>query len=438
MTASNAPRTRRIASNARTTVIMIAIVLAPWAVDTQVLDICGCGTIPNLQPFDSRDPATHPPGTVVSGTTVTLPVPPDGILRFSSFFAQNHIRFATGETNAPVTILVSGDVTLSSATGCCWSFDASGQNGTTGSTNAAGIGGRGGVGAFRGGDGASRLIYGLAIAGAGFGAGGGKGGEPGAAQCGGRGGQFFGAPDLLPLAGGAGGGGGCSVSDSCSAGGGGGGGGGAFLIAANGTLTIRDYSLLADGGGGGGPDNGSCASGGGGGSGGAIRLLASKFVQIGTVSLVARGAGGGHQAEPGSAGRIRLESLDASALSAFSTDPPAQRIVGPTPLANPVSPTVTITGVGGLAPPAVPQGTFGSIDVVVPVSGITPIDVATSGIPGGTTVQVTVKPRRGAHPFSENVPLASCNGAGHCQATATFNLPAGSYVVEARATLQTQ
>lgn len=437
MVTPNAPRNRWLVRRARSAVIAFAIVLAPWAVDTQVLDICGCGSIPNLPAFDSRNAATHPPGTIVTGTTVTLQVPVDGIFRFSSFYARNHLKFTANARNTPVTILVAGDVTLESTTGCCWDFDVRGQGGSSGTTNAAGIGGLGGPGAFRGGDGASRLIYGLSIGGAGFGGGGGQGGDQ-ATACGGRGGQFFGALDLIPLVGGAGGGGGCSFSDTCSAGGGGGGGGGGLVIASNGTITINDYQFFADGSGGGNPDNGGCAAGGGGGSGGAIRLLARRFVQIGSANLLARGGGGAFQAAAGTPGRIRLEAMDGSALNTFSTDPPAQRIVGPTPLADPVSPSVTVTSVGGNAVPAVPQGVFGAIDVVVPVSGITPIDVTTNGIPGGTTVQVTVKPRRGAHPTSETVPLSSCSGAGQCQATATFNLAAGTYVVEARATFQVQ
>lgn len=437
MATPNAPRNAFVVRRARSAVIALAFVLAPWAVDTQVLDICGCGSIPNLPAFDSRNAATHPPGTIVSSTTVTLQVPEDGIFRFSSFSARNHIRFLPNARNSPVTILVAGDVTLDSTTGCCWTFDVRGQTGSVGTTNAAGIGGVGGPGAYRGGDGASRLIYGLSIGGAGFGGGGGQGGEQ-ATACGGRGGQFFGALDLIPLAGGAGGGGGCSFSDTCSAGGGGGGGGGGLVIAANGTITINDYQLLADGAGGGGPDNGACAAGGGGGSGGAIRLLANRLVHVNTANLFARPGGGGFQAVAGSPGRVRLEAMDNSALTSFTTDPPAQRIVGPTPLADPIAPTVTVTSVGGNPVPAIPQGVFGSIDVVVPISGITPIDVTTTGIPGGTTVQVTVKPRRGAHPVSETVPLSGCTGAGGCQATATFNLAAGTYVVEARATFQVQ
>jgi hypothetical protein len=131
--------------------------------------------------------------------------------------------------------------------------------------------------------------------------------------------------------------------------------------------------------------------------------------------------------------------MDSSALTAFSSiNPPAQRIVGPSPLANPVAPTVSITSVGGNPVPAVPQGVFGVIDVVVPVPGATNIDVATSGIPGGTTVQVTAKARLGAAPISSSVPLSTCNAAGNCQATAVFNLLAGSYTIEARATFETQ
>jgi hypothetical protein len=392
-----------------------------------------------LQPFDSRDPATHPPGTTVNSTTVNIAVPADGILRFSSFFARNHLTFLRNNANTPVTILVSGDVTFSSATGCCWTVTLSGDSGTNASPSFPGVGGLGGPGGFRGGDGAQLATNLATIGGAGFGPGGGTGGAPG--SCPGGLATFFGAPDLIPMLGGGGGGGGCSSAatpSSCSAGGGGGGGGG-ITIAANGTISFTGgYRLFVDGGSGGATANAACAFGGAGGSGGAIRLLANHFVTSGTAELFARGGSNPNNGTPSGAGRIRLESMDASALTVFGTDPPAQRVVGPSPLANPISPTVSITSVGGNPVPAVPQGTFGTIDVVVPVPGATSVDVATSGIPGGTTVQVTVKPRLGAQPVSESVPLTSCNSAGNCQASATFNLPAGAYVVEARATFQTQ
>jgi hypothetical protein len=415
---------------------LASLLAAPLVVGTQGLDICGCATLPDLQAFDSRDPNTYPPGTTLSGDVLTIPLPADGILEFASFYLENrNLVFQRNAANTPVTILVAGNVTMNSTFGCCYSVNVSGVAGLGGTGSVPGVGSLGGPGGFRGGDGAQQATTSFSIGGAGFGPGGGLGGAPltGGGTCSGAPGQFFGAPDLTPLLGGAGGGGGCSsqATSSCS-GGGGGGGGGALIMAANGTLTMSNYRLFADGGGGGNPGNGGCSSAGGPGSGGAIRLVTNRFVSSNAAEVYARGGG------TATHGRIRLESMDTSSLTSFLTDPPAQRIVGPTPLANPVAPTVSITSVGGNAVPAVPQGTFGSIDVVVPVPGATSVDVATSGIPGGTTVQVTVKPRLGAQPISTNVPLSTCNTAGDCQATALFTLPAGAYVVEARATFQIQ
>lgn len=440
MDTSREPRTALRSSLARLTVLTIAMVLMPWVVGTQALDICGCATIPGLKAFDSRDPATHPPGTIVTASTVTLPLPEDGVLKFSSFFARHHIRFGRNAANTPVTILVSGDVTLDNEFGCCWALVVSGEPGRDGNSSIAGVGGLGGQGAFRGGDGANQTINGAAIAGAGFGAGGGVPGIP--AECQGGSGQFFGSPELIPLNGGGGGGGGCSsgTAISCS-GGGGGGGGGALLIAANGAITLNNYQIFADGGPAAGGGAGGCSHSGGGGAGGAIRLVANRLVTQNRAELYARGGTPAYTAGYGFAGlpgRIRLESVDSSAQVQLFTEPAAQRVVGPTPLTNPVAPAVIITAVAGNAVTAVPQGVFGSIDVVVPAPGLTSVDLATAGIPGGTTVQVTVKPRIGLQPVSQTVPLSSCNGAGNCQATAVFNLPAGAYVIEARATFHTQ
>ncbi|MGE5243272.1 MAG: hypothetical protein ACM3SQ_03485 [Betaproteobacteria bacterium] len=412
------------------------ILLTAPAFEAQSLDICGCASVPNLQPFDTSNPATYPPGTSDSGFngTLTLPLPPDGVFRFSSFAVQNrNVTFVSNAANTPVTILVAGDVSLS-GTNCCFSFTVSGSSGSSGTSSLAGVGGLGGPGGFRGGDGASQGINGAAIGGTGFGPGGGGGGTA-APFTNAVGGTFLGLPELIPLAGGSGGGGGSSngTSTSCS-GGGGGGGGGALLIAANGTLTITNYQLFSDGGSGAGGGNGSCGSVGGGGSGGAIRLVANRLVQAAIANIFARAGGNGGAAD----GRIRLESIDTSAQTQFGATPPALRIVGPTPLANPINPTVTITSVGGSAVPAVPQGTFGAIDVVLPAPGATPVLVATTGVPSGTTVAISVKPRIGGPAISQTVPLTSCDTAGACSATATFDLAAGAYVVEAQATFQVQ
>jgi hypothetical protein len=399
----------------------------------QVIDLCGCASDPTLQPFHAGQPATYPPGT--SGCTVnctsgsiTLPLPPDGILRFSSFTVDGSftVGFARNPANTPVTILVSGNVLIRNS-GCCPNFSVSGSGGSSGTSSTAGVGGLGGNGGFKGADGSALGINGFNIGGAGLGPGGGAGGTP---TAGAGGGVFFGLPELLPLLGGSGGGGGSGfgTAPSCTGGGGGGGAGG-LMIVANGTMTIQNYDLTADGGSGGSVGNGGCANGGGGGSGGAIRLVAARLIDGGNARLWASAGFGGHNSSSGTIGRIRLESLDASAQTAFAPQIAALRVTGPGPIANPVSPTVRITSVGGQTLPAIPQGGYGAIDVVLPAPGVTGVDVATSGVPSGTTVLVTI---------SATVPLTTCDASGDCTATTAFTLAAGAYAVEARATFQVQ
>jgi hypothetical protein len=93
--------------------------------------------------------------------------------------------------------------------------------------------------------------------------------------------------------------------------------------------------------------------------------------------------------------------------------------------------------VGGQAVPAPATGNLGGIDVFVPVPGPTEIDVATSGVPSGTTLQVTIKPRVGGTVLALSTVLSNCDRAGNCIAAVTPALASGAYVVEARATFQT-
>jgi hypothetical protein len=419
----------------------IALVLPTGNLAQQALDICGCAGDPTLRPFNAGDPATYPPGTTgcsspCTNGTITFALPPDGVLRFSSFTADGQaftVRVNRNSANTPVTILVAGDFLLREATFCCSDLVVSGNDGSSGnSSGVPGVGGLGGPGGFRGGDAAAEAVNGTTIGGTGLGPGGGAGAS---ATVNAQGGTFFGIPELLPLVGGSGGGGGSGVGATNCTGGGGGGGGGGLLLAVNGSLTLSNGRIFADGGSGGTNSNNGCSTRGAGGSGGAIRFVAGKMVHFGTGSLEAVGGGG---VAAGTNGRIRLESIDASAQTAFTANPAAQRVTGPGPLSNPVSPTVRITAVGGQTPPADPQGTYGSIDVVLPAPGVTGVDIATSGVPSGTTVLVTVKPRIGGAPLSATLPLTTCDPAGACTATASFDLAAGAYVVEARATFQVQ
>jgi hypothetical protein len=425
----------------RLAAVVVAVLMTSGkeSVLAQVLDICGCAGDPTLRPFDAGDPSTYPPGTsgcagpCTSGTIV-LPLPPDGILRFSSFKTGNfHVYFAQNAANTPVTLLVAGDVRLV-ASFCCHEMSVGGGSGSSGTGTTAGVGAPGGNGGFRGGDGAAQPINGFTIGGTAFGPGGGLGGNGNEPP---TGGTFFGLPELLPLVGGSGGGGGGSLGTSTNCtGGGGGGGGGGLLIAANGTITIAQTIVQAHGGNGGAYGNSACARFGAGGSGGAIRLVANRLVDGGNGHV--RAGGGSGNGASGTAGRVRLESVDDSAQTALITDnPPALRVTGPGPLSNPLAPTVRITSINGNPVPGVPGGHTGAIDVVLPAPGVTGIDVATTGVPSGTTVVVTVKPRIGAAPSASTVPL-SCDALGSCNASATFNLSAGAYVVEARATFEVE
>jgi hypothetical protein len=429
----------------RVRLVVIAIsaaVAAPVVAQTQGPDLCGCRSHPNsLGAFDTRDASTWPPGTTITGAIVTLPLPPDGVLVFDSMHVEwipqlsnlgfVEVAFQRNAANSPVTILVKGDVFVASN----GALQVRGANGSAGNNAVFGVGGLGGPGGFRGGDGAFRLANAASDGGAGLGPSGGLGGtaEP---LAGAGGGVFVGAEDLLPLLGGAGGGGGRSANaiTSCS-GGGGGGGGGALLLAANGTITINNTNgaILADGGNGGGATGSPCASGGGGGAGGAIRLLANRLTGPGRI--VARGGTRADDGASASRGAIRLEALT-NTVGVSSADPVASRTQAPGPIVNPFTPSVVVTSVAGQAVPQLPQGVFGVIDVQVPAPGPAAIDLETDGVPVGTNVEVTVKPRVGSPLIVQTVTLANCDGAGRCLVTLTLDLAAGTYSVEARATFQ--
>jgi hypothetical protein len=203
----------------------------------------------------------------------------------------------------------------------------------------------------------------------------------------------------------------------------------------NGTVTLNNTSgsIVADGGNGGGFSGFPCGSGGGGGAGGAIRIIANTIG--GNGRLFARGGRRPEDSAQAGAGAIRLEAVNNTFPVTF-TDPVAARSNTPGPIVNPFTPSVTVTAVGGRPVPEVPQGNFGAVDVQIPVPGPAAIDLVTEGVPTGTTVQVKVKARIGAAPVSQDVTLSNCDATAHCLASVTFDLAAGTYAVEARATFQ--
>lgn len=427
----------------RTRAMVLAALFVAAALATvghaQGIDICGCKNNPgNLGNFDTLNAATWPPGTTSAFRLIQIPLPADGVMVFSSMNLQLRpsdsglliVSFIKNAANTPVTLLVDGNLTLAAST----TLTVAGDAGLSANTNTLGTGGNGGPGGGRGGDGAYQLVNFATIGGAGLRPGGGAGGAvAGTAGAGGNG-TFMATSDLLPIIGGAGGGGGSSttITSGC-AGGGGGGGGGAILIAANGTVTING-TLIADGGDRGFQSGSNCSSGGGAGSGGAVRLLANTLA--GSGSIFAR-AGTSVQGIRATAnyGAIRMEVLT-NTFPVSGTDPLATRTPGPGPVVNVLNPTVAITSVGGQPVAANPQGVFGAIDIVLPIPGSTSVVFSTFGVPTGTTVNVTVKPKVGAGADSRTATLTNCTN-GSCIENVTFDLAAGSYFVEARATFAT-
>jgi hypothetical protein len=298
----------------------------------QEADVCGCSRDAQLRPFDAGDPRTYPTGTTGCATscgqgTIVLPLPADGVLRFSSFTANGTfaISFRPNAANTPATLLVAGDVTLK-APACCGELTVNGHAGGHGSASSVGEAGPGGPGAWRGGRGHGPPlgVGALTPGGNGEGPGGGWGSTTNFEAIGGT---FTGTPELDPLIGGSGGGGGSGFAfDAGCQGGGGGGGGGALLIKANGRVTIEHFRISADGGVGGEPGSRTCAQGGAGGSGGAIRIVAGAFASNGTAEITAKAGRPGYRAGVATAGRVRLESQDASADRAFTTEPSAIRV----------------------------------------------------------------------------------------------------------------
>jgi hypothetical protein len=317
----------------RLTVVCLLATTSP-ALAQGLVDLCGCAG-DALKAFDASDPQTYPPGTTGCATpcksgTIVLPLPADGVLRFSRFVADGAfaISFRPNAANTPVTVLVAGDVVLRGSS-CCGTLSVTGNRGDAATLErGVGVGGPGGPGAFRGGRGHGQPlgIGALTPGGNGEGPGGGWGATTNVEAIGGT---FTGTPELQPLVGGSGGGGGSGFGfEPACLGGGGGGGGGALLIKANGRFTIQDFQIVADGGPGGEPADRTCAQGGAGGSGGALRLVARTFATSGTARLSAKGGVPAYRAGVATAGRIRIESVDRAGQSErFEMEPEGSRTV---------------------------------------------------------------------------------------------------------------
>lgn len=360
----------------------------------------------------------------------TLTLPPSGVFNFATVNIPSGVTvtFAKNAANTPVTILATGDVTITGG------IEVNGKSGAT-----SGIPGQGGPGGFDGGMGGNVIVGLNGTSGLGPGGGGGGDGSDTTGSAGGfgtagqgtKGGQTHGLPTLIPLLGGSGGGG--ARGSTTGGGGGGGGGGGAILICSPATIAFGSgsASIRAFGG----AQGGGGVAAGGGGSGGAIRLIANRITGPGFIQALGGTTGAGAVAA-GGLGRIRLEAVEI-ALAATVNPPPSAGLPGPvTPPAN--TPTLRITAVAGVAPPANPQGSFlATPDITLSPTVTNPVTVnlAASNVPVGTSIAVTVKSEGAAPTTTLSTGLTGTLASS--TASASVTLPNGTSVISATATFAT-
>lgn len=346
-------------------------------------------------------------------TTVTLP--PDGILNYTTVTIPSGVTvtFTKNAASTPVTMLATGDVTIGGT------ISLNGSNGIPTGGSTFNVGGSGGPGGFDGGNG------GLSTGGSGS-AGKGPGGGASAPDLGTAGsGGSYGPPStfvsLLPLFGGSGAGGGQGCVTGCGilgAGASAGGGGGAIVIASSTKITMTG-TITARGGGA--TNSSGCGQGGGTGSGGAIRLVAPEITGAGVLNATA-----GSPSGCSGLGGPGLTRLEAFTLGFTGTSTPAASLsTSPspvTPASNPALvnlPTLTISSVGGVAPPATPGGAYTIADVSLP-SGTTnpvPVTIAAANTPVGTVFTVRLIPQ-----FNARTVLTAATTGTFATSTATVNV----------------
>jgi hypothetical protein len=404
--------------------------------------------------FDSG--STGADGDFNPPVSIEVPLPPSGILNYRSVDIPLGVtvRFKRNDMNTPVTILVAGDAAIAGTINLDGeSAPPSGP--VSGNDNPLddGFPGKGGPGGFDGGFGGlltgvgpAANVLGSGRGGAGMGPGGGGGGDAEGNNTGGgaghassgqagsarahvagaTGGAAYGSEFLLPLIGGSGGGGAGVVrynDTDWARGGGGNGGGGALLMAVSGTL---NFSGRISARGGDAPWLGPENLSGGAGSGGAIRLVATMIAGHGKIDAL----GGKYHLSPGASsggeGRIRLE---ADNLVGIGPTSPAFTFGVPGALFVAGQPALRFSTIAGIPAPASSTG-FG--DLTIPAATANPVAIvlATTGIPVGSTVKVSVIPQYGQPNSVDSPPTAGA--LGNATTSVSLDIPPGHSVLSAQ------
>lgn len=130
----------------------------------------------------------------------------------------------------------------------------------------------------------------------------------------------------------------------------------------------------------------------------------------------------------GAAGRIRLEAENITRTAASN---PGHSFGAPGPVFIAGLPTLRITSVAGVLAPTEPTG---NADITLPVNTVNPVTVefATTGVPVGNTVKLTVKPANAA--ATSVISPALTGTTDSATASVQVNLPGGPSVLEATTT----
>ncbi|QKT03784.1 hypothetical protein HUS23_08110 [Ectothiorhodospiraceae bacterium 2226] len=391
-----------------------------------------------------------------------LALPPGGVFNFTNVNipADVTVTFEKNTTNTPVTWLVAGDVNIAGTVSVSGRWSTAVGAAGDGNIGDDGLPGEAGPGGFAGGRGGEIDPSFAGRGGSGLGPGGGQGGRyysaygvPSGGGGGGygvagaraaqlsshatqaAGGGAYGSELLLPLIGGSGGGGG--MGGSLFHGSGGGGGGGGLLIAASGTVTVSGR-ILAVGGNSGAAAGAGVGGTGGAGSGGAIRIVATAITGNGVID--ARGGQSGAQTSQsgvstsymrggnGGVGRVRLE---AEVFNRTAATTPPFSFSQPTAVFVAGLPSLRIHSVAGVEVPEFPTG---YADVTLPSDAPNPVTVAfaTTGVPVGNTVRLTVTPAYG--PSTTVVSPALTGSTDSATASVSVNIPDGPSTLTAQTT----
>jgi hypothetical protein len=182
-------------------------------------------------------------------------------------------------------------------------------------------------------------------------------------------------------------------------------------------------TISADGGTSGGSAGQGFGGSGGAGSGGAIRIVATTISGNGTINAGGEGSGSAAYGAGGNggAGRIRLE---AESITRAASTYPAYTFAPPGSLFATGLPTLNITSVAGVA---ITPGT----EVMLPANTANPVTVTltATGVPVGNTITLTVTPANTAP-----VTVASTALAGtpdNATASASINLSPGASTLSA-------